>query len=338
MPNHDIARPRPKETENEIDANGAFVRQNNHFTAKFGPQENENPVEANRYRLIWAKGCNWSNRAAIVRELLGIDAISVNLVGRTERTVDLGWEFCYDEKHKDPILDVEFLSELYANADPEYKGRATVPALVDSKTKKVINNDYHKLTNYFEVDFAEFHKENAPDLYPETLRSEIDKFNEWLFHNINNGVYKAAFAQTIGAYNDAFNHFYKGLDELEKRLGKNRFLFGDYVSDSDVRFFVTLARFDISYYRHLGPVRNRIVDFKNIWGYARDLYQIPAFKNNTYFKDLAKQTGNTNTIFVDYNTRFWNQIDFAALWGEPHDRARLSKDPDHKFLISKNKK
>ncbi|MBP2650089.1 MAG: putative glutathione S-transferase [Firmicutes bacterium] len=332
MSNINTARPRPKETENEIDTKGAFVRQENRFTTPFGTGKKENPVEANRYRLIWAKGCNWSNRAAIVRELLGIDAVSVNLVGRTKREVDLGWEFIYDENNTDPILGEQFLSQLYANADPEYQGRATVPALVDIKTKKVVNNDYHKLTNYFEVDFAPFHKKNAPDLYPKNLRQDIDALNDWLFHNINNGVYKAAFAQSIEAYTAAFDNFYKGLDELEKRLETRRFLFGDYVTDSDVRFFVTLARFDISYYKHLGPVRNRIVDFKNIWGYARDLYQITAFKNNTYLRDLAEAHGDTDTNFVDYNTRFWNQIDFDALWGEPHNREALSNDPKHKFL------
>lgn len=332
----DAIKPRPKEIENEIDAKGAFVRQKNYFNTPFGSGENQIPVEANRYRLIWAKGCNWSNRASIVRELLGLDSISVNLVGRSEREVDYGWEFVFDKDHKDPVLEVQFLSELYYNADPDYKGRATVPAVVDVKTKKVVNNDYHKLTNYFEVEFSPFHKKDAPDLYPEYLRKDIDEFNVWLFHNINNGVYKAAFAQSIEAYNDAFQHFYEGLDVLEKRLEKNRFLFGDYVTDSDVRFFVTLARFDIFYYRNFGPVRNRIVDFKNIWAYARDLYQIPAFKNNTYLKDIAERHGNTDTSFIDYNTRFWNQIDFENLWGQPHGREVLSDDPSHKFLISKN--
>lgn len=327
------ARPRPKETENEIDQKGAFVRQQNRFTTDFGDEDGQNPVEEGRYRLIWAKGCNWSNRAAIVRELVGLDAISVNLVGRQQRDVDLGWEFVYDENNTDSVLDVQFLSELYANADPSYKGRATVPSLVDIKTKKVVNNDYHHLTNYFEVAFKKFHKEGAPDLYPEHLRGEIDKFNEWLFHNVNNGVYKASFAQTIEAYTEAYDGFYAGLDQLEERLSNNRYLFGDYVTDSDVRFFVTLARFDISYYRHLGPTKARIVDYKNIWAYARDLYEIQAFKNNTYLRDLTENHGDTSTIFIDYNTRFWNQIDFEKLWGEPHNREHLSKTPQQKFLL-----
>lgn len=325
-------RPRPKEIENEIDEKGAFVRQKNRFDTPFGEGEGQLKAEAGRYRLIWAKGCNWSNRASIVRELLGLDAIGVNLVGREKREVDYGWEFVFDKDNTDPVLEVQFLSELYHNADPEYTGRATVPSLVDIKTKKVVNNDYHRLTNYLEVDFAPFHGKNAPDLYPVHLRKEIDDFNEWLFHNVNNGIYKAQFAQSIGAYNEAFNQFFSGLDTLEKRLEDKRFLFGDYVTDSDVRLFVTLARFDIVYYRNIGPARNRIVDFKNLWGYARDLYAIPAFKNNTYLRDLAENHGSRNKVFVDYNTRFWDQIDFDALWGEPHGREPLSKDPANRFL------
>jgi len=329
-------RLRPREVDHEIDAKGAFVRQKNHFRTPFGTGENELPAEANRYRLIWAKGCNWSNRAAIVRELLGLEsAISINMVDMEQETAQYGWEFSYDENHIDPVLGVRFLVQLYDNADPNYKGRATVPSLVDVTTKKVVNNDYHQLTNYFEVNFAPFQKKDAPNLYPEHLRKDIDEFNMWLFHNVNNGVYKASFSRSLEAYTEAYNNFYKGLNELEKRLETNRFLFGDYVTDSDVRFFVTLARFDISYYRHLGPTRGRIVDFKNIWGYARDLYQIPAFKNNTYFRDLAEAHGDTSTVFIDYNTRFWNQIDFEALWGTPHGREVLSKDPESKFLLTK---
>lgn len=336
MSNSDAVKPRPKEIENEIDEKGAFVRQKNYFDKPFGAGEDKIPVEAGRYRLIWAKGCNWSNRASIVRELLGLDAVSVNLVGREKREVDYGWEFVFDPENTDPVLGVQFLSELYFNGDPDYKGRATVPAVVDIKTKKVVNNDYHKLTNYFEVEFAPFHRPGAPDLYPEQLRKDIDELNVWLFHNINNGVYKAVFAQSIEAYNEAFNQFYKGMDELEKRLETNRFLFGDYVTDSDVRLFVTLARFDIFYYKNFGPVRNRVVDFKNLWAYAKDLYEIPAFKNNTYLRDIAERHGNTSTIFIDYNTRFWNQIDFKALWEEPHGREHLSKDPTHKFRNKTN--
>jgi putative glutathione S-transferase len=325
---------RPKEINHEIDKNGAFTRQKNRFTTPFGDGENELKAENGKYRLFWAKGCHWSNRAAIVRELLGLeDFISINLVGHSEENSQYGWEFVYDEGNKDPVLNVQFLSEFYYNADPDYAGRCTVPALVDVNSKKVVNNDYHRLTNYFETAFEPFHRKGAPDLYPEGKRKEIDELNDWLFPHVNNATYRMMFAQTISAYEEAFEDFYSSLDQLEERLSKNRFLFGDYVTDSDIRLFVTLARFDTHYYRYLGPIRNRIADFKNICGYARDLYVIPAFRNNTYLKDIASNgTKKTDQLFLDFNSRFYDQIDYDAIWSAPTDRSKLSKTPDEKFL------
>lgn len=329
-------RVKPKEIEHEIDEKGYFIRQKNHFTTPFGYGENKLPVESGRYRLIWAKGCHWSNRASIVRELLGLEeAISINLVGHGKHEQHLGWEFIYDENGTDPVLNVQFLSELYANADQNYKGRATVPAVVDITTGKVVNNDYSRLTNYLENEFAPFHKPEAPDLYPIHLRRDIDNYNDFLYDNVNDGVYKVMFAQSIEAYNDAYNRLFLALDTIEERLDTNRFLFGDYVTDSDVRLFVTLARFDTYYFKYFGPLRNRIVDFKNIWGYARDLYEIPAFKNNTYLQDMARSHRNKPGTFIDFNTRFWDQIDYVGLWSTPHDRQTKSADPEQKFLLNR---
>ena len=281
-------RVRPTETVSEVDKYGNFHRQPNHFTKGFGP--GENPVEKDRYILFWAKGCHWSNRASITRELLGLqDAIKVEIVGWDDDAYEkpLGWEFVNSPDHINPETGAQFLSELYYNADPEYTGRATVPSFVDYKEKKVVNNDYHRLTNYLEVDFKPFQKPDAPDLYPEELREEIDKLNWWLFENVNNAVYRAQFAQSLQAFSDAYETFFAGLDAMEARLEQQRFLFGDYVTDSDIRLYVTLARFDVAYSRNIGPCKKRLVDYKNLWGYARDLYQIPAFYHNTYFKDFA---------------------------------------------------
>ncbi|MCD8123437.1 MAG: glutathione S-transferase C-terminal domain-containing protein [Lachnospiraceae bacterium] len=326
-------RVRPQETISEVDEDGAFRRQPNHFTEGFG--EGKNPVEAGRYRLIWAKQCHWSNRAAIVRELLGLeDAIGINLVGRDDgaHEKNLGWEFIYDENHTDPVLDIQFLSEAYYKADWDYGGRTTVPALIDTVTGKVVNNDYHRLTNYFEVDFRPFHKKDAPDLYPEEQRAEIDELNEWLFDNINNAVYRTTFCRSKEAYWDAYNAFYAAMDLLEERLENQRFLLGDYVTDSDIRLYVTLARLDIRYTHQLGHTKHPLFSYKNLWGYARDLYQIPAFRHNTYFKDFANPTGEKQgRTFESFNARFLDEIDFDAYWGAPHNRARLSSDPGNKF-------
>ena len=130
------------------------------------------------------------------------------MVDHAKHEKNLGWEFVYDKDHIDPVLGIQFLSEAYYKADDDYTGRTTVPALIDTKTGKVVNNDYTWLTNYFEVDFKPFHKKGAPDLYPEELRKDIDEMNDWLFDNINNGVYKATFARSKEAYWDAYNSFY----------------------------------------------------------------------------------------------------------------------------------
>ena len=331
-------RVRPQEVVSEIDENGYFVRQPNHFTEGFG--EGKNPVEKGRYHLVWAKLCHWSNRASIVRELLGLeDAISVNMVDHAKHEKNLGWEFVYDKEHIDPVLGIQFLSEAYYKADDDYTGRTTVPALIDTKTGKVVNNDYTWLTNYFEVDFKPFHKKGAPDLYPEELRKDIDEMNDWLFDNINNGVYKATFARSKEAYWDAYNSFYAAMDILEERLENQRFLFGDYVTDSDIRLYTTIARLDVSYSRNIGPCKHRLVDYPNLWGYARDLYQIPAFRHNTYFKDFAASV-DLNEADEEYweNTYYdivVQETDWDTIWKTPTGRESLSKDPAHKFKAEK---
>ena len=172
-------RVRPKETVSEIDKNGYFRRQPNHFTTPFGDGENDLKAEGNkRYRLVWAKLCHWFNRAAIVRELEGLeDQISVNMVEHAPHEKNLGWEYVYNENNIDPVLGDQFLSEAYYRADDDYQGRTTVPALIDTTTGKVVNNDYNWLTTYFEVNFRPWHKKGAPELYPVELREEIEKMN-----------------------------------------------------------------------------------------------------------------------------------------------------------------
>lgn len=336
-------RVRPTETTSEVDRYGNFHRQPNHFTKGFG--KGENPVEKERYILFWAKGCHWSNRAAIAIELLGLqDTIKVEIVGwdRTSYEKPLGWEFVNSPNHINPETGVQFLSELYYNADPEYQGRATVPALVDYKTKKVVNNDYHRLTNYLEDDFSVFHKKGAPDLYPVGLRDEIDQLNWWLFENINNAVYRAQFAQSLQAFSDAYETFFAGLDAMEKRLENHRFLFGDFVTDSDIRLYVTLARFDVAYSRYIGPCKHRLVDYKNLWGYARDLYQIPAFSHNTYFKEFAATRKNEKEEDGYWISTFYDLVipatNFDEIWKTATGREALSNNPANKFRIQKQRK
>lgn len=332
-------RVRPKETVSEIDKNGYFRRQPNHFTTPFGDGENDLKAEGNgRYRLIWAKLCHWSNRASIVRELEGLeDQISVNLVSHGEHEKNLGWEYIYNEDAVDPVLGDQFLSEAYYRADDDYRGRTTVPALIDTKTGKVVNNDYNWLTNYMEVQFRPWHKVGAPELYPVELRDEIDRMNLWLFDNINNAVYRSSFSRSNEGHFDGVNSFYAAMDRLEKRLETKRFLFGDYVTDSDVRLYVTLARLDIRYTFQLGETKHPLYTYKNLWGYARELWSIPAFRNNTYFADFAMPPANVKGAERrGFNYRFLKQIDFEQYWGEKADRSYLSKDPENMFQIEED--
>ena len=322
----------------EVDSEGNFNRQKNQFETPFGEGEGKLPVEPGRYRLLWAPVCPWAHRSVIVRKLLGLeDVISLGTADPKRPDVPRSdWAFTLDEGDVDPVLGIHYISEAYLAADPDYTGRFTVPALVDIPSGKVVNNDYFNLTLYFETAWKPYHKEGAPDLYPEELREEIDKLNIWLFHNVNNGVYKTAFARSKEAFWDAYNAFYAALDILEERLGHQRFLFGDYVTDSDVRLYVTLARLDIRYAFQLGHTKQRLIDYKNLWGYARDLYQIPAFKNNTYFKDFANPSNKkAGHLMETFNARFLDEINFDAYWGAPADRAHLSSDPGNKFKIGK---
>lgn len=329
--------PRPNETISEIDERGAFIRQPNAFIQPFGDKEGDLKAEANRYSIYWAVGCNWSNRPVIVRDLLGLQGvIKDQLTTHSGQTNRYGHGFGDQPGHRDATTGAYFLSEFYKKADPEFKGRATTPTFVDIIEKKAVNNDYHRLTNYLEVQFRPFQPKDAPDLYPKKFRKEIDEFNDWLFPHINNGHYRMAFCQSPEAYDEAYEDFYESLDKLEKRLETNRFLFGDYITDSDVRAYVTLVRWDVSYYHNIGPVKKPIRDYKNIWGYLRELNTIPAFHDNSNAKTLAlegigrKKAGNK--LFRGYNERILSKVDFDALWADDGERKKLSKHPEELFL------
>jgi putative glutathione S-transferase len=291
------------EKTREIAPDGAFVRQKNSFTTPFGSGEKDRfwngvfddeapegflPVEAGRYRLIAAKICPWAHRQLIVLRLLGIgeSVIGVGIVNPV-RTPD-GWEFSLDPEGRDPVLGIRYLGEAYLKADADYAGRATVPAVVEIGSGKVVNNDYHRLSNYWETVWKPFHKPDAPDLYPENLRAEIDALNLEIFTKLNNGVYRAGFAQSQRAYEIAYNDVFEELDRLEARLENSRYLFGERITDSDVRLYVTLARFDIAYHTAKKCNRNRLIDFPNLWRYAKDLYRIPAFKETTDFDHIKR--------------------------------------------------
>jgi putative glutathione S-transferase len=294
------------EKAREIAGNGGFTRQKNRFTTPFGNSAETRfwndvfdgedpggflPVEPGRYRLIVAKICPWAHRQLIVLRLLGLSeganpAMSIGVVNPVRG--EKGWEFSLDPEGIDPVLKIRYLSEAYLAADPDYAGRATVPAVVDLASGKVVNNDYHRLSNYWETVWKPFHKPDAPELYPEHLRTDIDALNKEIFLKLNNGVYRAGFAQSQGAYREAYTDVFAELDKLEDRLAEKKFLFGGSITDSDVRLYVTLARFDCAYYNAFRCNKKRILDYPHLWRYARELYRIPAFGKNTDFDHIKR--------------------------------------------------
>ena len=317
--------PRPKETISEIGSHGEFVRQANSFITPFGDKEGEFKAEANRFAIYWGHGCNWSNRPVIVRDILGLEDVIYDVA--TKSGGIYGHGFSDQKDAKDPLTGVYFLSEFYKNAKPDYKGRATTPTLVDIIEKKAVNNDYHRLSNYIEVQFRKFQK-NDIDLYPVKYRKIIDEFNDWLFPTINNGHYRMAFCQSPEAYDESYEDFYTNLEKIEKRLETNRFLFGDYITDSDVRLYVTLVRWETGYYHNVGPQKKRIKEYKNIWGYVTDLFSIPTFKKYTFFE--FGQRGE-NDLFRGYSQRIDAKRDFNVYWASDGSRKQLSKDPENVY-------
>ncbi|MGY3718236.1 glutathione S-transferase family protein [Sutcliffiella cohnii] len=319
----------------EISENGSFKRQKNKFTTPFGNNPGNLPVEANRYRLLWTPACPWAHRTVIVRNILGLDqVISLGTASPLRPKISqVDWEFSLDEKGVDPVLQIRYMSEIYKKTEPEYSGRPTVPVMVDLKTNTVANNDYFKLTNYLETAWKPFHKENAPNLYPDELRNDIDELNDVIFHDINNGVYKCGFALSQEAYEEAYDRLFARLDELEDRLSNRRFLFGDYITDSDVRLYSTLVRFDAAYYTAFNTNRTLIREFPNLWGYARDLYQTAGFGDTTDFDSIKKHYHVSITIFVDKeDVKILPKGPDLSCWNEPHHRERLSGKKE-KFLI-----
>ncbi|RJL25150.1 glutathione S-transferase family protein [Bailinhaonella thermotolerans] len=267
----------------ETTDDGRFRRQPNRFTDHITP-------EAGRYQLYASLACPWAQRALIVRRLLGLEeVIGVTIVDpiRDEK----GWRFF----GKDPVTGAAYLSELYLASDPSFTGRYTVPCVWDTKANHLTTNDYPQITLDFETILAPFHAQGAPDLYPERLRAEIDELNDRLFHGLNNGVYKAGFARSQEAYDEAVGEVFRTLDFLEERLGGRRFLFGDDLTESDVRLYTTLARFDAVYHSHFKCMVRRLVDYPRLWSYARDLYRVPAFRETTDFDHIKRHYYVTQT-------------------------------------------
>lgn len=306
----------------ETNVQGAFVRQQYSIRDRITADGSSGfRAEPDRYHLYVSLACPWAHRAIIVRQLLGLEqTISMSVVDpiRDER----GWAFHEGPGHTaDPVNDFAFLSEAYLATDPEYTGRYTVPCIWDRVTKRLVTNNYPDITIDFEEQFRAFQRSDAPELYPEQPRDEIDAINELVYQDVNNGVYKAGFAASQVAYEQAFDALFARLDWLEERLARQRFLVGGQLSEADIRLFTTLVRFDAVYYLHFKCNLRRLVDYPNLWGYARDLYQRPSFGETVNFDHIKRHYYMTHDKLNP--TRIVPKGPLVD-WNAPHDRARLA--------------
>jgi glutathionyl-hydroquinone reductase len=196
-----------------------------------------------------------------------------------------------------------------------------VPLLWDTHTQRIVTNDFPQITIMLETEFTGFHRPGAPDLYPASQRQEIDAIGALIHHAVSSGVYKAGLATTQAAYEEAFDALFTTLDALEERLGRRRFLLGGQVSEADIRLFPTLARFDAVYYFHFKCNLHRLADYPSLWGYARDLYQLPGFGDTTDFAQIKRHYYQTQEWINP--SRIVPKGPYVS-WLEPHGRERLS--------------
>ena len=231
-------------------------------------------AEPDRYHLYVSHACPWAHRALIFRALKGLeDVISVSVVHPLMPAES--WVFGeYPGATEDHINHAHYLYENYLKVDPDFDGLVTVPVLWDKKQQTIVNNESSEIIRMLNSAFDTFANAEL-DFYPEALRTEIDEINEPIYNNINNGVYRAGFARTQKAYDRAYDRLFNTMDELEDRLSKQRYLVGDQITEADWRLFTTLVRFDAVYYNHFKTNKKRLMDYPNLWGYTRELYQVP---------------------------------------------------------------
>lgn len=282
------------------------------------------PVEAGRYRLVAARACPWANRTVISRRLLGLeDAISLGLPGPTHD--QRSWTFDLDPGGLDPVLGIERLQQAFFARFPEYPRGITVPAIVDVPSGKVVTNNYPQITLDFATEWVDHHRTGAPDLYPDALRDEIDSVSELIFRDVNNGVYRAGFAGSQEAYENAYDRLFNRMDWLQERLAGQRYLVGDTITEADIRVFTTLARFDAVYHGHFKCNRHKLSELPVLWAYARDLFQTPGFGDTIDFEQIK---AHYYVVHRDINpTGIVPKGPDLSGWLLPHHRDELAGRP-----------
>jgi glutathionyl-hydroquinone reductase len=299
---------------------GGFLRRQGAFTERVtGDGSSGYLAEPGRYQLYASLACPWSQRALIVRSLLGLERV-IGLSLTDPISGSGGWRFPDAQGGRDPLTGVHLLSELYLVTDPGYQGKCTLPLLWDTKSQRIISNDIPQITIMFETEFTGYHRPGSADLYPAAQRREIEAIATLIYHAVNIGVYKAGLATTQAEYEEAFDALFTTMDALDERLARRRFLLGSQPCEADVRLFPTLARFDAVYYILFKCNLRRLVDYRHLWGYARDLYQRPGFGDTTDFDQIKRHYYQTQSWVNP--SRIVPKGPFVS-WLEPHGRDRI---------------
>ncbi|MGN6605467.1 MAG: glutathione S-transferase family protein [Jatrophihabitans sp.] len=282
------------------------------------------PVEPGRYRLVVSRACPWASRAVVSRRLLGLEPVlGMAICGPTHD--ERSWTFDLAPGGRDPVLGYERLQEAYFARDPEYPKGITVPAMVDIPTRAVVTNDYAQLTLDLATEWTAHVRDGAPDLYPDAWRDEIDEVNDWVYRDVNNGVYRCGFAGDQESYDGAYDRLFAALDRLEERLTSRRYLVGDHVTEADIRLFTTLVRFDAVYHGHFKCNRNKLIELPALWAYARDLFQTPGFGDTVDFVHIKR---HYYVVHQDINpTGIVPRGPRLDGWLTPHGREALGGSP-----------
>lgn len=276
-------------------------------------------AEPDRYHLYVSLACPWAHRTLIVRKLKKLeDVISVSVVHHFMG--ENGWTFLQEDGATgDTLYGFDFLHQIYTKADPHFSGRVTVPVLWDKETETIVSNESAEIIRMLNSAFDAY-GDPSLDIYPEELRPEIDAINAKIYDTVNNGVYKAGFATTQGAYANAYRALFATLDELETRLGSNRYLVGDRITEADWRLFTTLARFDPVYVGHFKCNRQPIADYPNLSAYFRELYAMPGVKETVDLLHIKQHYYRSHPTINP--TRIVPEGP-ALDWDKPHDRERI---------------
>ncbi|WP_217915894.1 glutathione S-transferase family protein [Miltoncostaea marina] len=272
----------------ETDDRGRFVRQVSRFRDRVTADGSSgHRAEPGRYHLYVSRACPWAHRAIIVRRLKRLeDVITMSVVDpvRDER----GWAFREGPGHgPDPVNGFRFLSEAYTATAPDFSGRVTVPVLWDRETGRIVNNESAEIVRMLNREWDRW-GDASLDLYPQELRDEIDAVNDLVYRTVNNGVYRAGFATTQEAYEEAFDELFATLDDLDRRLGRQRYLAGDRITEADWRLFTTLVRFDAVYALHFKCNLRRIADYEHLAPYLRELFQHPGVADTVDFDHIKR--------------------------------------------------